>query len=103
MSCLSRQLLYGVNEDLAQSDLLELKLLVNDSQWISLSRQDARILYDRGYKSISEILRKDRDPEKRGLARDRFARNSGLDPFFAKDVYKAALAHVRSKLEEDDE
>jgi hypothetical protein len=98
----SRQLLYGVDEDLAQTDLLELKLPVSESQWISLSRQDARILYDRGYESITDILRKDRDPEKKGLARDRFARNSGLDPFFAKDLYKAALAHVRAKLEEDD-
>ncbi|MHA2424726.1 MAG: DEAD/DEAH box helicase [Candidatus Thorarchaeota archaeon] len=101
-SVFSRQLLFGVNEDLAKSDLLELKQSVGDNQWISLSRQDARILYDRGYESISDILRKDRDPEKKGLARDRFANNSGLDPYYAKDVYKAALAHVRAKLEEDE-
>ncbi len=98
----SRQLLYGANEDLAESDLLELILPVNGNQWVSLSHQDARNLYDGGYESISDVLRKDRDPEKKGLARDRFARNSGLDPILAKEVYKAALTHVRAKLEENE-
>ncbi len=97
----SRQLLYGVREDLAKSDLLELILHLKDDQLTSLSRHDARVLYDREYESISDVLSKDRDPEKRGLARDRFARNSGLEPTFAKEVYKAALQYVRSRLEEE--
>lgn len=97
---LSRQLLYGVRADLAKSDLLELKIPQVDNEYIPISRGMARALFDRGYKSISDILRKDRDPEKKGLVRDRFARNSGLDQSYAKEVYKAALAHVRARLEE---
>jgi helicase len=104
MAVLSRQLMYGVREDLAATDLLELQLLPGDASPSSrLSREKARILFENGYESISDVVKKDLGADKEGYARDRFAKNSGLDPDFAKDVYKAALSHVRAKLEEDDE
>ena len=95
----SRQLQFGVKADLADTDLLELRLPLGEDQMNPLSRHDARTLYNNGYLSISDVLRKDRDPDKKGLARDRFAKNSGLELIFAKKVYKAALAYVRSKLD----
>jgi helicase len=104
MIVLSRQLRYGVCKDLAGSDLLELQLLPGDDSPSSrLSRDNARILYEKGYTSISEVVKKDLGASKEGYARDRFAKNSGLDVEFAKEVYKAALSHVRAKLEDDDE
>ena len=103
----SRQLQYGVHADLASSDLLELHLAQGDSTPSSrISRKTARILYDNGYKSISDVIRKDIDASKKGLARDRFAQNCGLDVDLAKEVYKAAMMHIRAKLEgadDDDE
>ncbi len=66
-----------------------------------LSRIEARTLFDRGYKSVNEIVRKDIDAKKPGFARNRFARNSGLEQETAKEIYKAALSHVKSKLDED--
>ncbi|MFW9907557.1 MAG: DEAD/DEAH box helicase [Candidatus Thorarchaeota archaeon] len=96
---LSRQLQYGVRLDLADSDLLELLLIQGDDSPSSrLSRNTARILYQHGYKSISDVVRKDIDASLKGLARDRFSKNCGLEPDHAKEVYKAAMMHIRSKL-----
>jgi hypothetical protein len=104
MTVLSRQVRYGVCKDLAGSDLLELQLLPGDDSPSSrLSRDNARVLYENGYTSISDVVKKDLGASKEGYARDRFAKNSGLESEFAKDVYKAALSHIRAKLEEDDE
>ncbi len=103
MEVLSRELKYGVKKELAATDLLELSIPNDFGYSIPLSKNDARILFTNGYKSISDILRKDIDPEKKTLARDRFSKNSGLKVPFAKEIYKAALSHVRAKFEEDDE
>ncbi|MHA1768824.1 MAG: DEAD/DEAH box helicase [Candidatus Thorarchaeota archaeon] len=101
MRLLSRQLRFGVKRDLAETDLLEL-LLIPGEQTPSnrLSRKDARTLFKRGYKSISDIVRKDLGATKKGFARDRFAKNSGLDPSHALEVYKAAMRHIRAAFEE---
>ncbi|MFW9843518.1 MAG: DEAD/DEAH box helicase [Candidatus Thorarchaeota archaeon] len=100
----SRQLQYGVHADLAGSDLLELHLMQGDSALSSrLSRNTARILYDNGYTTISDVIRKDIDASKKGLARDRFSQNCGLDIDLAKEVYKAAMMHIRAQLEGDDD
>jgi helicase len=100
---LSRQLQYGVRSDLADSDLLELPLIQGDTSPSSrLSRSTARILYQHGYKSISDVVRKDIDASLKGLARDRFAKNCGLEPEAAKEVYKAAMMYIRSKLMGED-
>jgi len=99
MAVLSRQLQYGVGKDLAKSDLLELRLLPgDDSPSGRLSRSTARILYEKGYTSISDVVKKDLGASKEGYARDRFAQNCGLEPDLAKEVYKAALSHVRAML-----
>ncbi|MHA2358660.1 MAG: helicase-related protein [Candidatus Thorarchaeota archaeon] len=104
MSVLARQLQYGVGKDLADTDLLELRLLPgDDSPSGRLSRRTARILCEKGYTSISEVVKKDLGASKEGYARDRFAKNCGLEPDLAKEVYKAALSHLRAKLEEHDE
>jgi len=104
MTVLSRQVMYGVSKDLAGSDLLELQLLPGDASPSSrLSRGTARTLYENGYTSISDVVKKDLGASKEGYARDRFAKNCGLEPDHAKEVYKAALSNVRAKLEEDDE
>lgn len=101
---LSRQLHYGVHSDLANSDLLDLRLTEGDSSPSSrLSRTIARHLYENGYASISDIVRKDIDASKKGLARDRFAKNCGLEPETAKEIYKAAMVHIRSSLIEEEE
>ncbi|MHA1948911.1 MAG: DEAD/DEAH box helicase [Candidatus Thorarchaeota archaeon] len=102
MGVLSRQLMYGVRKDLAETDMLELQLLPGDATPSSrLSREKARILFENGYKSISDLVKKDLGASKEGYARDRFAKNSGLESEFARMVYKAALSHVRAKLDED--
>ncbi|MBD3405990.1 MAG: DEAD/DEAH box helicase [Candidatus Lokiarchaeota archaeon] len=100
---LSRQFRFGVKEDIARTDMLELIIPENETS-ISrrLSREEVRTLYENGYHSISEIVRKDIDPSKRGLARDRFAKNSGFETDFAKEIYKAALSHVRAQMDRDD-
>jgi len=101
---LSRQLQYGVHQDLADSDLLDLRFIEGDnSQSSRLSRDTARKLYENGYQSISDIVRKDIDASKKGLARDRFAKNCGLENEQAKEVYKAAMMHIRSKIREQDD
>jgi hypothetical protein len=98
---LSRQLEYGVMKDLAGTDLLELQLIPGERATSSrLSREDARILFEQGYKSISDIVRKDLGASKKGLARDRFAQNSGLDEDHALEIYKAAMKQIRAKFEE---
>ena len=103
-SIFSRQLQYGVHADLAGSDLLELHLVQGESTLSSrLSRNTARILYDNGYTSISDVIRKDIDASKKGLARDRFSQNCGLDVDLAKEFYKAAMMHIRAQLEGDDD
>ena len=103
MELFSRQLRYGVRLDLAGSNLMELELPENEEGPARfLSRAETRILNDRGYKSISEVVRKDIDSSKRGLARNRFAKNSGLEPEFAKELYKAALSHIRAEMVKDD-
>jgi replicative superfamily II helicase len=103
MSVLSRQLQYGVGKDLADSDLLELRLLPgDDSPSGRLSRSTARTLYEKGYTSISDVVKKDLGASKEGYARDRFAKNCGLETDLAKEVYKAALSHIRAKFEEED-
>ena len=103
MSVLSRQLQYGVGKDLADSDLLELRLLPgDDSPSGRLSRSTARTLYEKGYTTISDVVKKDLGASKEGYARDRFAKNCGLETDLAKEVYKAALSHIRAKFDEED-
>jgi hypothetical protein len=103
MELFSRQLRYGVRLDMAGSNLMELELPENEEGPARLlSRAETRILNNRGYKSISEVVRKDIDSSKRGFARNRFAKNSGLEPEFAKDLYKAALSHIRAEMVKDD-
>ena len=98
---LSRQLEFGVMKDLAGTDLLELQLIPGERATSSrLSREDARVLFEQGYKSITDIVRKDLGASKKGLARDRFARHSGLDEDHALDIYKAAMKQIRLKFEE---
>lgn len=99
-SFLSRQLRYGVRSDLAGSDLFELMVYIEDTQPRLLSRMETRTLFDNGYGSINDIVRKDIDAEKPGFARDRFAGNSGLDVNLAKDVYKSALEHLKARFDE---
>ncbi|MBN2230917.1 MAG: DEAD/DEAH box helicase [Candidatus Thorarchaeota archaeon] len=100
----SRQLQYGVRADVADSDLLELLLIQGDDLPSNrLSRTDARTLYEHGYKSISDVVRKDIDASKKGLARDRFSTNCGLELNIAKEVYKAAMSHIRARLQHDDD
>ena len=100
----SRQIQYGVHADLASSDLLELYLVQNDSASSSrLSRSTARLLYGNGYKTISDVVRKDIDASKKGLARDRFSQNCGLEVELGKEVYKAAMMHIRAQLMDDDD
>ncbi len=101
---LSRQLQYGVHPDLADSDLLDLQFIKGDNTPSNrISRVTARHLYENEYHSISDIVRKDIDASKKGLARDRFAKNCGLELDMAREVYKAAMMHIRSKLKVDDE
>ena len=103
MRLLSRQLQYGVKEDLAGSDLLELRLLPgDDSPSGRLSRITARTLYEKGYTSISDVVKKDLGASKEGYARDRFAKNCGLEAELAKEVYKAAMSHIRARLGDED-
>jgi replicative superfamily II helicase len=103
MSVLSRQIRYGVRNDLAKSDLLELRLLPgDDSPSGRLSRSTVRTLYEKGYTSISDVVKKDLGASKEGYARDRFAKNCGLETDLAKEVYKAAMSHIRAKLEVGD-
>ncbi|NWF94930.1 MAG: DEAD/DEAH box helicase [Candidatus Thorarchaeota archaeon] len=94
---LSRQLRYGCKEDMGESDLFELR--ISDERGITrgLLRSEARTLFEHGYKTIDEIVHRDIDPSRSDLARDRFARNCGLDSVMAKTVYRAALDVVRTR------
>ncbi len=103
MELFSEQLRYGARSDIVSTDILELELFDKNGYQYTLPKQDARALYDKGYRSISDILKKYVDPEKKTLARDRFAENSGLDPIYAKEIYKAALAYVRARMSSDEE
>ncbi len=89
------RLRHGVREDLAESDLMQLDIPGKEAPPRHLSREDARTLYDRGYVSIADIVHREVDPEKRGLARNRFARKCGLDPEYGRAVFKAAMAYLR--------
>ena len=101
---LTRQLQYGVHPDLAGSDLLNLQFIEGENTPSSrISRTTARRIYEHGYHSISEVVRKDIDASKKGLARDRFAKNCGLEPELARKVYKAAMMHIRSRIKEDND
>jgi replicative superfamily II helicase len=97
----SRQLKYGAKADLAATDLLEITITDEYDIPMPISKQDARMLFNNGYLSISDVLRKDIDPQKKSLARDRFAKNSGLSHDYAKKVYKACLSRVRASLAHD--
>jgi superfamily II DNA or RNA helicase len=94
----SRQLKYGAKADLAATDLLEITITDEYGIPMPIPKQDARMLFNNGYLSISDVLRKDIDPQKKSLARDRFAKNSGLSHDYAKLVYKACLSRVRASL-----
>ena len=99
---LSNQLRYGVRQDLAGSDLFGLQLAIDEDSGRNLSRGEIRSLFDRGYESINDIVRKDIDAKKSGFARDRFAKNCGLDTDLAKVVYKSALEHIKAGFDADD-
>lgn len=98
---LGNQLKYGVKQDLAESDLLRLGLR-DDTGALSrsVSRAEARTLYEHGYHSIEQVVKKDVDASKEGLARERFAAKSGLDKGLALRIYKSALRVVRQRLSE---
>jgi replicative superfamily II helicase len=100
---LSYQLKYGVRQDLAASDIFELRLLLEDGPDRYLSREEIRTLFDRKYKSINDIVKRDIDAKKPGFARDRFAKNCGLDGDLAKTVYKSALEHIKAQFNDDDD
>jgi hypothetical protein len=99
---LSNQLRYGVRQDLAESDIFHLSIAIDETSDRYLSRTEIRTLFDRGYGSINDIVRKDIDAEKPGFARDRFAKNCGLDADLAKIVYKTALEHLKARFDDDD-
>ncbi|MFW9884698.1 MAG: DEAD/DEAH box helicase [Candidatus Thorarchaeota archaeon] len=98
----SNQLRYGVRQDLAGSDIFHLLISIDASLVRHLSRTEIRTLFDCGYRSINDIVRRDIDAKKSGFARDRFAKNCGLDPDLAKIVYKSALEHLKARFDDDD-
>lgn len=91
----SKRLRFGLKEDAASSDLMDLVIPCKDGSTKRLSRVEIRTLVDRGYASIQDIVRKDIDPSKRKPARTRFSKNCGLDPGYAVEIYKAAQKHIR--------
>jgi len=95
-SSFARQLSYGVRADLSQSDLFELCVQEENTFVRQMSRPEVRVLFDHGYRTVRDVVRRDIDASKPGLARDRFARNCGLDMKTGKMVYRAALEYVRS-------
>jgi len=99
---LSYQLKYGVRKDLAGSDIFALRLLLEDGPGRYLSREEIRTLFDREYKSINDIVKKDIDARKPGFARDRFAKNCGLHVDLAKMVYKSAMEHIKAQFDDED-
>jgi hypothetical protein len=90
-----RQIQFGVKADLADSDLLDIEVIIEkELPPRKLSREEIRTLFDNGYRNVNDVVRKEIDPEKDGLARDRFAEKSGLDIHYAKAIYRAALQHL---------
>lgn len=98
MDMCSVRLRYGVKPDLAETDLFDLEI-PSATETRSLTREEARTLYDKGYESIRDLVFKDIDRKKKGYARDRFAQNCGLPEDEGMRIYKAALKHVRSQKE----
>lgn len=96
---LSLQMEYGLRPDIAATTLPNLVVHLSEKDERPLSRKEMRTLYDNGYRSISDILKKDVDASKKGLARNRFAKNCGLDFQLAKQVYKSALRYVRQQMQ----
>ena len=93
-----RQIQFGVKADLADSDLLDLEVV--DEKELPpkpLSRDEVRTLFDNGYQNVNDVVRKEIDPEKDGLARDRFAEKSGLKIQYAKAIYRAALQYLHDR------
>jgi hypothetical protein len=82
---------------MGESDLFELRISDERGMARGLLRSEARTLFEHGYKTIDEIVHRDIDPSRSDLARDRFARNCGLDSVMAKTVYRAALDVVRTR------
>jgi DNA-binding PadR family transcriptional regulator len=97
---LSIQMEYGLRSDIAATTLPILVIQLSEKEKRHLSQLEMRTLYDNGYQSISDILKKDVDASKKGLARNRFAKNCGLEFQLAKKVYKSALNHVRQEMQE---
>ncbi len=97
-SSFARQLRYGVKPDLSQSDLFDLCISEEDASLRQLSRPEVRVLFNQCYRTVQDVVRRDIDASKPGLARDRFARNCGLDVKTGKAVYRAALEYVRSRV-----
>ncbi|TFF95014.1 DEAD/DEAH box helicase [Candidatus Thorarchaeota archaeon] len=96
---LGNQLKYGVKQDLGESDLLTLEFRDGTGTATRpLSRSEARTLYDYGYHTIEQVVKKDIDASKQGFARERFAANCGLEEDLALRIYKSALKRVREKL-----
>ncbi|MFO7835064.1 MAG: DEAD/DEAH box helicase [Candidatus Thorarchaeota archaeon] len=98
MEMCSVRLRYGVKPDLARTDLFELEI-PRGTEARTLTREEARILYNREYKSIHDLVFKDIDRKKEGYARERFAQNCGLDEDEGVKIYKAALKYVRRQNE----
>lgn len=94
----SKRLRYGVQGDLADTDLFDLPISTDGGRTTRvLSREEARVLIDHGYRSIADIVRRDVDHTKRGTARTRFAKNSGLEKSTALTIYKSALEYYRKQ------
>jgi hypothetical protein len=93
---MAKQLRYGVRSDLAASDLFDLSIPHEKDQERNLTREEIRVLFDKGYETVSDVVRKDIDAEKAGFARDRFARNCGLETSLAKNIYRAAMEHLKA-------
>jgi len=98
---LSLQMEYGLRPDMAATTLPNLVIQSSEKDNRHLSQQEMRTLYDNGYRSISDILKKDVDASKKGLARNRFAKNCGLEFQLAKQIYKSALQHVRQEMQKE--
>jgi replicative superfamily II helicase len=98
LEAFSNQLRYGLRKDLAGTDLFDLRIPIHGKTELRLlSKAEVRTLFENGYATIKEVVRKDIDSQKEGLARDRFAKNCGLDLRLAKEVYKAAMAQFRAR------
>jgi replicative superfamily II helicase len=98
LDAFSNQLYYGLRKDLAGTDLFDIRVPVpGKTQLRMLSKSEVRTLFEHGYATIKEVVRKDIDSQKEGLARDRFAQNCGLEIRLAKEVYKSAISVFRAR------